>query len=135
MLNKLGKHGDVGYLILRLAFGIIFLVHGWAKLADLSGTAGFFSGLGIPAAMFFAVVVALVEFLGGISAIVGFLTRWAGLLIAIDMLVAFFLVHISNGFYVNNGGFEFVLILFGAAVFLMFNGAGKLSLASKMSKR
>ena len=79
-----------GMAPLRLAVGLVFLMHGGQKLFvfGVAGVAGFFGNLGIPAPMAAAVVVSLVEFLGGIALVLGFLTRWAALLLAINMLVA-----------------------------------------------
>jgi putative oxidoreductase len=100
----------------------------------LAGVGGFFGSLGVPAAAFFAVVVSTVELVGGLMLVVGLFTHWAGKLLAINMLVAFALVHVHNGFYVNKGGFEFVLVLFAASIALSIMGAGKWSLDAKVLK-
>lgn len=128
MLYKCGKYANYGTLLLRIIFGLVFLVHGSTKIADIGGTGQFFASIGIPAALFFAFVVTLVEFLGGVALILGLFTRWASLLIGIDMLVAFFVVHASNGFFVTNGGYEFVLILLAAAAMFLLHGPGRYSL-------
>lgn len=114
---------DLGLLLIRVTAGIVFMVHGYQKLSDLQGTVGFFDGLGMAA--FFAYVVAVVEFLGGISFIIGYGSKIAGVLLAIVMLVAFFVVHLPNGFSVSAGGYEFVLALFGAALGIAFAGPGR----------
>jgi uncharacterized membrane protein YhdT len=56
-----------GLTILRVVVGIVFLVHGYQKLFHMGfhGVAGFFGHLGIPLPMVFAVIVTLVEFVGG----------------------------------------------------------------------
>ena len=104
---------DVALTIIRVIVGIVFFVHGWQKvfMFGFGGVGGFFGSLGIPAAGFFAVVVSLLELLGGLALILGFATRLVGLLLAIDMLVALFVVHISNGFFVSENGYELVLLL------------------------
>ena len=95
------KYKDYAVLSLRVVLGIIFIYHGYQKLfGGLAGTGQFFASLGIPLASFFAVIVALVEFFGGIALLIGFLTRWASVLLGIGMLVAFFLVHLKNGFLI-----------------------------------
>ena len=81
-----------------------------------------------------AVVVTLLELLGGLALILGLGTRIVGALLAIDMLVAMFTVHISNGFFVSNGGVELVLILFTAAVSFSLAGAGSLSIDDRLSR-
>ena len=87
----------IGYaaLPLRIALGIIFIYHGYIKLfGGLDGFSGAIASFGLPAPYFLAVVVGLVEFLGGISLLIGFFTRWSAVLIGIDMIFAFFLVRL-----------------------------------------
>jgi len=132
MLNGLAKHSDWAVLFVRLAVGVVLLVHGLGKLfaigpfaSGISGFSGFLVSLGVPAAVFFAWVVALVEVLGGSFILVGLWVRPSALLIAVEMLVAGFLVHLPNGFSVAKNGYELVLVLFLGAVSLLFSGAGK----------
>jgi putative oxidoreductase len=88
--------------------------------------------LGIPA--FFSVLAILAEFLGGIGLMVGFLSRIAGFAIAIEMMVAVFLVHLPNGFFMNSSGnkagegFEFHLLAIVIAAAVSVRGAGAMSL-------
>ncbi len=127
-LKNLSKYNDWAPLLLRLALGAVFIVHGAQKLfGGITGTTEFFAGIGIPLAGFFAVIVALVEFLGGIALVLGVLTRYASLLLAIDMLVALLVVHLKNGFFVSNGGFEFVLVLLAGSLALLLRGPGKIA--------
>ena len=136
------KYTGLAILPLRIALGIVFLIHGAQKLFGLfggggiSGTAGFLSSLGFPAAMFLAVILAIVEFFGGLFILTGLFTRYSALLIAIDMIIAILTVHLSKGFFAGNGGYEFVLTLLLVAVALLFSGAGKyLSLERAMFKK
>ncbi|MDP2593495.1 MAG: DoxX family protein [bacterium] len=126
------KWQGIAPLFLRLATGAIFAMHGYQKLNEMGVEqfAGFLDSLGVPAAMFFAWVVITVELIGGIALIIGVLTRFLSILLCIDMLVAFFLVHLEKGFYLSNGGYEFVMILFASALALSMTGAGALSLDS-----
>ncbi len=121
-----------GLFVLRVVTGIIFAVHGYQKLSGgIEMVGGFFASLGIPAALFFAYVVTFVELLGGIALIIGLFTRWASILLAINMIAALFLVHIGNGFYVSKGGYEFVLILLAATVALFLEGSGCCAVSGK----
>ncbi|MFQ5828591.1 MAG: DoxX family protein [Candidatus Methylomirabilia bacterium] len=115
-------------LPLRVVVGVVFLVHGGQKLFvfGFSGFAGFLSQQGIEPAIFWSVVVTLVEFLGGIALVIGLLTRWAALLLAIDMLVAILVVHLAAGFFLPKGS-EFALTLLAACLTLLLAGSGPLA--------
>lgn len=118
--------------ILRVGLGVIFAVHGYQKLfvQGFGGVGDFFGGLGIPAAMFFAYVVSLLEFVGGLFLILGVFVRWTAALLAVDMLIATLVVHLPNGFSVSDGGYEFTLLLLVGALSLLLSGAGAWSLTS-----
>lgn len=111
---------DTGMLIIRLGLGLVFVAHGWGKFGDLVGTVGFFSGLGLPAAV--AYLVAGVELLGGLAMILGVWTKWAGWLLAIVMAAAIILVKGKMGFV---GGYELDLSLLFMALGITFVGPGK----------
>lgn len=117
-----------GMLPLRVVVGLVFLMHGGQKLFvyGLSGAAGAMTQMGIPLPGLAAVVVTFVELLGGLAIITGLFTRWAGVLLAIDMTVAILKVRIGGGFFAPSG-FEFELTLLGAALTLAAVGAGGVS--------
>ena len=95
-----------GLAILRIVLGIAMLVHGWSKLSGgVDNVAGFFgSMLGIPAPGLMAWVVTIVELVGGILLVVGFLTQIAGILIALDMLGAILFAYLLRGApFIENG--------------------------------
>jgi len=118
-----------GLAVLRVTVGIVFLVHGYQKLFTFGfhGVAGMFGHMGIPLPAFFAVVVTLVEFVGGLLLLVGVATRIAAAFIAIEMLGAILFVHAKHGFF-NPGGVEFPLTLLAASICLVMAGGGALSL-------
>lgn len=134
LLKPAPDKADLAMTIIRVIVGLAFFMHGWQKVFSFgfAGVGGFFGSLGIPAAGFFAVVVSLVELLGGLALILGLATRLAGLALAVDMLVALFVVHLPNGFFVSENGYELVLILGAAALAFAITGASKLSLDSRM---
>lgn len=128
---KIAKNHDLGLFLLRLAVGIIFVVHGWEKFSDMTGTIGFFDQLGFPAAL--AYLVAAIELLGGIALIIGFWTDLAALLLAIIMVVALLYVKISTfkvGF-LGPMGYELDLALLAANLAILFAGPGKFSALKK----
>ena len=119
-----------GIALLRIVTGLIFFVHGWQKLFTFGyeGTTGAFTGMGVPLPAIAAALVIAVELLGGLALILGFMTRLAAVPLAINMLAALFLVHLSNGFFAQNGGYEFVLLLAAASLALALLGPGALAL-------
>lgn len=121
-----------GITLLRVVAGIVFFMHGQQKLftMGIDGVSGFFGSLGIPVPQLAAIVVSLLETVGGLALIIGVLTRVVGVLLAGDMLVALFLVHQPNGFFVGDGGIELVFLLAGVALALVLTGPGALALDS-----
>ena len=125
-----------GITVLRVVVGVVFLAHGWQKLFELGfhGVAGFFGGAGIPLPFVSAVIVTLVEFVGGIALILGLLTRWAAGLNGFDMIVAILVVHLKNGF-MKPGGYEHPLVMLAACVALVMVGPGAASVDGALAKR
>ncbi|HET7480976.1 MAG TPA: DoxX family protein [Rubrobacteraceae bacterium] len=125
---------DVGLLVLRVVLGVIFAAHGAQKLfgsfggPGLKGTAGFHEQLGIKPPYLMAVLAGLAEFAGGILVAVGLLTPLAAVALIVTMAVAALTVHLKNGFFAMNGGYEFNLALAGMALTLLLTGAGAISL-------
>lgn len=125
-----------GLTILRVVVGIVFAAHGGQKLFvyGFHGVTGSFTKMGIPLPAVSAIVVTLVEFLGGIALIAGLFTRWAAILLAINMSVAVLKVHARNGFFLP-GGFEYALTLLAANVALALTGPGAAALDSAGGRR
>ncbi len=121
---------SLGLLVLRVVVGAIFAAHGAQKIFEftLPGTIESFTAMGVPLPAIAAPVVAFVEFGGGILLALGFFTRVIGIMLAVDMLVALVLVHLSAGLWVGSGGYEFVAVLGVAALALALIGAGRFSL-------
>lgn len=125
-----------GVTVLRLVVGIVFVAHGGQKLFvwGFDNVAGFMGKVGIPAPMLAAIVVTLVEFLGGLALVVGSFTRWAAALLAINMLGAIMTVHLKAGFFLP-AGVEFALTLLAANVALVLLGSGEASVDRLLSRR
>lgn len=123
-------------LILRVVLGIVFAVHGGQKLflMGFEGVAGFFGMLGIPMPFIAAIFVTLLELVGGIALILGIGTRYVSALLVVNMLVAMLLVHLPNGFFVSDNGYELVLTLAAGALYFAMTGAGALSLDARLTK-
>lgn len=117
---------EVGLLILRLVLGGTMLVnHGVVKLSKFSEyVTDFHDPLGIGSRN--SLILALfAEVLCSALLIVGFLTRFAAINLAITMAVAFFLVH--KGALTGPNPGELAFIYLTSYLALMFTGAGRYS--------
>lgn len=125
---------NVGLLLLRIWLGITFLGHGSQKLfgwfggGGPSGTAESFESLGIRPGMFWAVLAGLGEFGGGILVGLGLLTPLGALAIIITMVVAIAAATGRQGFWIENGGYEYNLFLAVVSLMLILTGPGAYAL-------
>jgi len=125
---------SIGLLILRLVVGLSLAAHGAQKLFSwfggygLAGTGQFLEQLGFRPGRLYAAQAGIAEVAGGLFLAAGFLTPVAAAAVVAVMLVAAVSVHIEKGFFAHNGGYEYTLVLAGAAVALAFTGPGALSL-------
>lgn len=129
LLPQLFDFSQIAPLILRVALGVIFIVHGFPKLfKSYSQTVEFFESVGLKPGKFWVFVSGSVEFFGGIFLVMGLFTQAAALLIAVNIAVALFWVKIHKSKAKFSNGYEFDLLLFVAAIALLFLGAGALAL-------
>jgi putative oxidoreductase len=123
-----------GLLVLRLVVGLTVGAHGAQKLFGVWGGPGMngwtqvVQRLRMRPARPLAWIAALSEFGGGLLLALGLLSPLGNLAIIGAMLVAIATVHLSKGFWVTKGGFEFNLTLIGAAAALAITGPGAYSL-------
>jgi putative oxidoreductase len=121
-------------LPLRVGAGVIFAAHGAQKLFGwfggygLEGTGGWMASIGIEPGVLMAALAGGAEFFGGLFLIVGLLVRPAAVVLAITMVVAIAAVHLQNGLFMSNNGYEFGLALLVISVGLAIRGAGSISL-------
>jgi putative oxidoreductase len=147
MLKKLFQTDDeTATMILRVLLGVVFFPHGMQKLLGwfggygFDGTMGFFTGtLGIPAFLAFLAIIA--EGLGALGLITGFLTRLSAFGIGVNMVVAVFMLHFKNGFFMNwsgkqaGEGYEYHLLVIAIAIVLMIKGGGKWSVDKVVAEK
>ena len=124
---------SIAFLIVRVILGLSFMAHGTQKLFGwfggdgITGTGGFFEGLGFRPGKMFAFMAALGETLGGFLTLLGRAARSGPCSIVIVMLVAIGSVHYNKGFFVSNGGWELNTAYIAAAVAVAFGGNGAYS--------
>jgi putative oxidoreductase len=128
---------DALKLVARIVLGVVLIAHGWQKFAQygIGGTAGSFATMGVPLPAVSAVFAAVVELVGGIALLAGAATVVAGVLVVLDMLGAFVLVHIGNGVFVTDNGFELVGVIAAAALLLVAAGPGRFSVDHALAGR
>jgi putative oxidoreductase len=128
---------DWGTTILRVVTGTVFMVHGWQKLFEfgVGNVAQTFGSMGIPAPHAAAMVVSTLEFFGGAALILGLLTRWVSVPLTVQMAVAVLAVHLSKGFFVDKGGYEFALMMGTASAALVLLRPGALAVDNLLARR
>lgn len=120
-------------LALRVPVGIIFAAHGAQKLFGwfggygLTGTAQWMESIGLAPGVLMVLLAGGAEFFGGLALIVGLLVRPAAAALSVAMLVAILKVHLGNGLFMSNNGYEFGLALLAVSVSLLISGAGRAS--------
>ncbi len=130
-----------GALILRVPVGLILAAHGAQKLFGwfggygLEATGQWMASIGLAPGLLMAFLAGAAEFFGGLALALGLLTRPAALVNAIAMAVATFVVHLENGLFMSNNGYEYALVLLAASLALMVAGGGKLSVDRAISMR
>jgi putative oxidoreductase len=70
-----GALKDVALLAARILLVVLFLIFGWDKLANFSGTEAYFTKLGAPMPGLATVIAVIMELPVGIALILGILTR------------------------------------------------------------
>jgi putative oxidoreductase len=128
---------DLASLALRLALGVVMAFHGWDKIGDVEGFAGFVDSLGVPAPTLMAYVVTYLELIGGIALILGLATRYVSALFAIEMVFTIALVKIDVGLISVEGGAgaELDLLVLAIALSLLLTGAGSWSVDAAFTGR
>jgi putative oxidoreductase len=77
----------------RVLLALMFILAGFGKLGDIAGTAGYIASGGLPMASALAVLVGLLELVGGLAIAIGWHARWAALALGLFTLVASVLFH------------------------------------------
>jgi len=128
-------------LVLRVPVGLILAAHGSQKLFGwfggygLEGTGKWMASIGLEPGLLMAALSGSAEFFGGVFLLLGLLTRPSALVVAFTMAVAIFSVHIHNGLFMSNNGYEYALALLAAAVSLIISGGGRASVDNLIASK
>ncbi len=114
-------------LISRVFLSILFILAGWSKLTGLDGTAQYFSALNLPLPMVTAVIVGLIEFVGGLAILIGFKTRIAAAIVGLFTLGAILVAHMDFSDGLNVMMAQKNLAIAGGLFLLIVTGAGAFS--------
>ncbi len=134
--ERLRKLNWIPILLARISVGVLFFESGRGKLfLRLDELVEYFVELGIPLPHLNAVVVASIEFLGGICLILGLATPLVSVPLAIIMLVAILTAQIQT---VNTlGDFLYLpeVLLVVIFIWLVFSGSGKFSMDGFLARK
>ncbi|HEX3550989.1 MAG TPA: DoxX family protein [Candidatus Elarobacter sp.] len=121
---------DIALLIVRLIVGLAFAAHGSQKLFGwfggygLAGTGGFFESIGFKPGKLFAGAAGTAELVGGLLLVLGLGGPIAATLLIATMTVAALGVHLPNGFFASNNGYELPVVYAAVAAIFAFVGFG-----------
>lgn len=137
--SGLSRLADAALLVLRLYLGGFLIWGVWDNIVSperMAEFAGFLTAIGSPLPDVAAPVSVWAQFLVGVLLIPGFLTRWAGLLLAVNFLVAVALIGTTQGLFA-----DVTRELFGpmmcvlAGLILATHGPGRYSLDARLTPR
>ncbi|WP_232666314.1 DoxX family protein [Pseudonocardia sp. TRM90224] len=128
---------DIALLVARLVLGVVLIAHGWQKFVTngIGGTSQAFEGMGVPMPGVSATFAAVVELVGGALLIAGAATALVGVLVVLDMVGAAVIVHLPNGVFASDGGWELVGVIAAGALALAATGAGRFSVDGALGAR
>ncbi|MDX6570035.1 MAG: putative oxidoreductase [Gaiellales bacterium] len=114
----------------RAVIGGLFIGHGTQKLfgwfggPGLEGAAAGFDSMGLRPGRRNAIAASVAEAGGGAALALGLATPLAGAALIGTMITAIRTVHLKNGPWVSNGGYEYNLVLIVAVAALVETGPG-----------
>lgn len=137
---------NIGFSIARMTLGLVIFPHGAQKLLGLFGGYGysatiemFTTQMGLPSSVAFSVI--MIEFFGSISLVLGLFSRFWAISLAGMFTGIIITTQLEHGFFMNwygnqaGEGYEYSLLVIGLALSIVFNGSGKWSIDSLISKK
>jgi len=128
-----GKNGLV-LLIGRILLSVIFIMAGFSKIGGFAGTAGYISSVGLPFAEVLTVLTIIIEIVGGLMILFGFMAKKASWVLAIFTILAALLFHTNFTDQAEMMSFMKNLAIAGGFLYVAVYGAGSISLDTKLKK-
>lgn len=119
---------DWSLFLLRLVLGFIMVYHGWLKLKNFKENKISFYNMKFKPAIFWLIIAILVEFVGGIFLIFGFMTKFVTLLILFQFLIIIFILKLKLFKKFSFKEIEFDLLILTSALIILTVGPGKFAL-------
>jgi putative oxidoreductase len=120
------------YALMRIVFGLVFLMYGLQKFGMLGGVDG--AGAAAPVLSWPFGVAGVIEVVVGVLVVLGLFTKHAAFLASGEMAVAYFMVHFPMAALpVQNMGQPAVLFAFGW-LYIAAKGSGIWSVDSMRTK-
>jgi len=120
-------------LLGRILLSIIFILSGFGKLTNIAGTAGYFASYNLPLPTATAVIVGLIELLGGIAVLIGFQTRIAAYILAIFSIATALVAHMGWADVMQLINFQKNLAMAGGFLVLAAYGPGAYAVDARRS--
>jgi putative oxidoreductase len=116
----------------RILIALIFVVAGYGKIGSYEVTQAYMSSMGVPGALLPLVI--LTELGGGILIVLGLFTRQVAIALAGFSIISALLFHGGSADQVQQIMFMKNLAIAGGFLFLAVDGAGRISLDSRLGK-
>lgn len=120
------------YSVFRIIISLLFFMHGAQKLFGWMG--GIDGNGATPELASLAWFAGLIEVAVGLLILLGVFTRIAALVAVIEMIVAYFVVHLQMGFNPLLNGGELALMFLVSFLIMIYYGAGKWSLEKSLNR-
>jgi putative oxidoreductase len=121
------------HTLLRVGAALLFLEHGLQKLFGMFGGVGPTGG-SVPLVSLFG-LAGVLELVGGTLLVIGLLVRPVAFVLILEMLYAFFTVHLPRGGVPLQNAGELPLLYALIFAFLLGHGAGPTSLDARLAGR
>ncbi|UIZ92744.1 DoxX family protein [Corynebacterium sp. CNCTC7651] len=127
---------DFALLLLRVVLGVVFVARGYQHWfgVGMRASGQELAAAGVPQPQLSAYLAGTVELLAGTFLIIGLLTTIAASLLLLLTLAAGYFVHIEHGFFAENGGVEYPLVLAAALFMIVVFGTGRASLDGVLTR-